>query len=574
MISLCKQILIAFVSLLLFQNSYSLKPKDLALNPLVNISFDSNRTILQLNFLDFPFDGTLIIKRKNPKSNFWEKEYRLNPSTHTFTDTIDSGNEPMEYGVELSTDTLIATGYFIAGNSEKIHWDNGLALILVDETLADSISNELVALRTGMTCDGWTTEVEFVPRSETFNPLYISKLKRLIKRYSQISGDRLRAILFVGRLPVPYTGNYTFDGHSDHIGAFPSDLCYVCYQCNWTDDQEYNVSAKRIENWNVPFDGKFDLVTLDTLVQIAIGRIDFFALPAFRQTETELVKRYIRKNLAFRSGGLNQPFRALIDDGFGMSSKESFATSAWLNFKVLVDTIVEGKFLENVTQNDFLFAYGCNSGSYTSVWSVVESRDASIRNLRVAFAFLFGSYLWDWDVKDNLLRSVLASDSMVVGVGWMGRPYWHLHHLWLDEPIANSLIQTYNNQSLYRSLGIFGYRGAHLQFFGDPTLKLFYPKPIENLSFLLDKNYNYLKLRWALPLDTNGFVGFIVLKSRQKYSDYQLITPLPLKNFNFIDDKVYKGKSFYIVRPVYRYSTRFGNVFRLGIGKMVEVSNE
>lgn len=527
-----------------------------------------------MNFGVLPFDGTLTIKSKNPSANLWEKEQKFHIIPYTFYDTISSDREVVEYGIELENDSLIATGYFIAGNSEAIHWNNGLALILVDETLADSIHKEIEELRLWMICDGWSTEFELVPRSETFNPLYVSKLKRLINRYIQTDGDRLRAILLIGRLPVPYTGNYTFDAHSDHIGAFPSDLFYVCNNCNWTDDSEFNLSAIREENWNAPFDGKYDLSTLDTLVRIAIGRIDFFNLPFFQQTEAELVRRYIRKDLAFRNGRLTRPFRTLIDDGFGTASNESFATSAWLNFEVLGDTIIEGKFLENVTQSDFLFAYGCNSGSYSSVWSVVESKEAANRNLRVGFTFLFGSYLWDWDVENNLLRSVLASDSMVVGVGWMGRPYWHLHHLWLDEPVATSLLRTYNNKSMYRSPGIFGCRGAHIQFFGDPTLKLFYPKTIENLSFLLDKKNNSLQLNWSLPFDTNDFVGVIVLKSRRKYSDYELITPLPLKSFDFVDDKVNKGKSFYIVRPVYRYSTRFGNVFRLGIGKIIEVYNE
>lgn len=527
-----------------------------------------------MNFGDFPFDGTLIIKSKDPNASLWEKEQIFNKIPYTLYDTLSSEREVVEYGIELENDSLIATGYFIAGNSETIQWNNGMALVLIDETLADSIEEEIKELRLSMICDGWSTGLELVPRSETFKPLYVSKLKRLINRYIQINGDRLRAILLVGRLPVPYTGNYAFDAHSDHIGSFPSDLFYVCNKCNWTDDNELNFSARREENWNVPFDGKYDLSTLDATVQIAIGRIDFFNLPAFQQTEAELIRRYIKKDLAFRNGKLRRPFGALIDDGFGTTSSESFATSAWLNFEILCDTIIEGKFLENVTQNDFLFAYGCNSGSYTSVWSVVESNEAARKNLRVAFAFLFGSYLWDWDVEDNLLRSVLASDSMVVGVGWMGRPYWHLHHLWLDGPIATSLLLTYNNKSMYRSAGIFGYRGAHIQFLGDPTLKLFYPKSIENLTFSLDKKNNRLKLSWTSPSDTSGFVGAIVLKSGQKYSDYELVTPRPLKCFDFVDDEVDKGKTFYIVRSVYRDSTRFGNVFRLGLGQLIEVQNE
>lgn len=527
-----------------------------------------------MSFGVLPFDTTLIIKSKNPNASLWGKEQRFNKIPLRFYDTISLEPGVVEYGIELENDSLIATGYFIAGNSEKLQWNNGLALLLVDETLADSIYKEIEELRLSMICDGWATKLEFVPRSETFNPLTVSKLKRLINRYIQIERDRLRAILLIGRLPVPYTGNYTFDAHTDHIGAFPSDLFYVCNKCNWTDENEFNFSSAREENWNVPFDGKYDLSILDAPVQIAIGRIDFFNLPAFPQTEAELLRRYIKKNLAFRNGRFTRPFGALIDDGFKMASNESFATSAWINFEVLCDTIIEGKFLENVTQSDFLLAYGCNSGSYTSVWSVVETNETVSNNLRVGFAFLFGSYLWDWDVENNLLRSVLASDSMVVGVGWMGRPYWHLHHLWLDEPIATSLLRTYNNKSTYRSAGVYGYRGAHIQFFGDPTLKLFYPKSIENLKFSLDKGNNLVQLSWTMPTDTNGFVGAIVLKSRQKYFDYELVTPQPLKSLDFVDEKVGKGKSFYIVRSVYRYSTKFGNVVRLGLGRLIEVNNE
>lgn len=566
-------LLVLFV-LFAISRAYSLTPKDLALIPNVRIFSDSNQIIVKINFARFPFDGTLSIKSKRPDFSYWEKVKRFDNPSQTYFDTIDINSEPIEYGIELENDSLFASGFVIVGNSKRIHWDNGLVLILVDQSLADSITAEIDSLRLAMACDGWGSQVERVPRSQSFNPLYVSKVKRLIQRYIDVYGNKLRAVLLLGRIPVPYSGNYTFDGHPDHFGAFPSDLFYVCDDCSWTDEGEFNISAKRTENWNAPFDGKFDQTSLDTLVRIAIGRIDFFDLPAFNHSEVELTKKYIAKNLAFRNGRLKKPFRALIDDGFGLDSKESFSTSAWLNFSILADSVVEGKFLENVTARDYLFAYGCNSGSYTSVWSVVDIDQARDNNLRVAFAFLFGSYLWDWDNENNLLRGILASDSMVIACGWMGRPYWHFHHLWLDEPFAFSLLRTYNNQFLYRSPGMFGYRGVHIEYFGDPTLKIYYPCRIENPKFYFDRQNHSVALKWEPPVDTVGFVGTIILKSKQKFMGYELITTNPVTEFEYIDKKPETGTSFYIFRPVYHFQTKFGNVLRLGLGKFIEVKTE
>lgn len=553
----------------LYLPAKSFTPKDFALNPNINFLTINGKKIIQMNFNEFPFDGTLFIKSKRIESESWDwiKSY-CEPSKVIF-DTLEF--EPTEYGIELVNDSLIASQYLILGNSDSIYWDNGAALILIDKTLFDSIASEIDLLRLAMFCDGWATAVEIVPRCEGFNPLYVSKIKRLINSYIDLYESRLRAVLLIGRIAVAYTGNYTFDGHSDHIGAFPSDLFYVCRKCNWTDDYEYNTTASRTENLNVPFDGKYDQTTLNADIQVAIGRIDFFNLFSLNRSEVELMKKYIAKNLNFRLGGMQKPFRALVDDGFGFASSESFATFAWLNFPVLADTIIEGKFLENIEKEDFLLAYGCNSGSYTSLWSVIDVEQAKRSNLRIAFPFLFGSYLWDWDSENNLLRSVLAAEGKVVGVGWVGRPFWHFHHQWLDRPMAFSLVNTFNNKFLYRSMGKFGYRGAHIEFLGDPTLKLFYPKPIEKPYYSLDRNSKNIVLKWEAPLDTNGFIGTIILKSRQKYSTFELITSEPNENFEYIDFEIEKGSTFYIIRSVYRFNTKYGSVLRLGLGKLLEV---
>lgn len=544
-------------------------PKDYVVQPIFKIITDSANQYIEIKFDAKYKEDTIIIKQKPLQSLEWIKFDTLKIGNLTFNDTLED-SVLMEYGFVIRSDSQSAFGYYVVGNKQQIQSFWGKVLILVDSTIFDYLKEEITLFQKDLENDGWIAELRKVPRAEKFNPFEIRKVKRIVNSYKKRWGKDFKALILVGCVPIPYSGNYSFDGHSNHFGAFPSDLVYVVDGSSLSDELEYNLTAEREENWNVPFDFKFDQTTTPHSISIAVGRIDFHNLTFFKENEVQLLKKYFNKNHMFRRGKTSQNFNGLIDDGFGTQSNEIFSANAWMNFFSLCDTISEGKFFENITNRYFHCSYACNSGSYTSIWSAINSEQCANYNLYSTFVFLFGSYFWDWDTKDNLLRSILASSPNVLLATWIGRPFWHFHHFISNSPFATSFIQTINNQQNYESTGKYGYKGMHIELLGDPTLRFFYPRVVENFSLELLESKR-VKLTWTSSSPKENCFGYQILRKSHNQEHFQEIAVLPIENNTFTDTLQTNGRYSYQIKLLYRRNTNFGSFIHPSIGITQEI---
>ena len=89
-------------------------------------------------------------------------------------------------------------------------------------------------------------------------------------------------LYLLGNIPVPYSGLMAPDGHSpDHVGAWPADVFYADFDGEWADESINSSGASRVENKNIPGDGKFDKSQNDADIKYPVGRIDFYNLTSF-----------------------------------------------------------------------------------------------------------------------------------------------------------------------------------------------------------------------------------------------------------------------------------------------------
>lgn len=544
-------------------------PKDYVVFPKVSLQEDSIHLALKIE-LEEKYKNYLIqIKKKTPFYEQWESSFTLPFGTNSFSGYIPKSNV-YEFGLICSSDTISSYGYYLIGEKNEIETYWGNVLILVDSSIAKDINDELNQFLSDLENDGWYAEIRLVPRTETYNPIEFRKVKRIVNAFKRKWKENFKVLLLVGRIAVPYTGNYAFDGHIDHAGAFPSDLCYVVDDSLLTDGLEFNTSASREANWNVPFDTKFDETTIPTTISIAVGRIDFFNLNDFKVKESDLIRNYFTKNHKFRFGLFESSNNGLIDDGFGTQSEEIFSANAFMNFYAICDTIIEGKLFENLNKRYFRFAYACNSGSYTSIWSAINSEQCAKYDIRATFLFLFGSYNWDWDTKNNLLRSALASSPNVLITAWIGRPFWHFHHFAFGFPFANSFIATANNSNLYQSTSKYGTRGMHLEILGDPTLRMEYNAPVSNFWFEIDSNKQLL-LRWSSPKDTTNLIGYQISKKRKVETIYKQVAVVKKESEYFLESSVNGGTWNYQIKALYLRRNKFGSYINPSIGRSIEI---
>jgi hypothetical protein len=116
------------------------------------------------------------------------------------------------------------------------------------------------------------------------------------------------------------------------------------------------------------------LLGSDNSADIAVGRVDFFDMPAFAKSEATLLKDYLKKLHEYKIGAYKPQRRALIDDNFGAFSGEAFSASGWGNFSTLVgrnsilncDTANKADYLGTMDTASYLWSYGCGAGGYTS----------------------------------------------------------------------------------------------------------------------------------------------------------------------------------------------------------------
>ncbi len=464
--------------------------------------------------------------------------------------------------------------YLCVGNEIESGDYYGRALLLIDETIADSLKREIFRFEKDIIGDGWALSAVEVPRTEKFDGAAVLKIKRTIDSVAAASSEKLEAVVILGRVAVPYSGDFAADGHKNHRGAWVADSYYADLDGEWTDESAFDTLAERKENRNVPGDGKFDQNQIPSDAELAVGRIDFYGIRKLGKTEIELLRGYLDKNHNFRTGRLSYASRGIIDDNFGMYG-EAFASCAWMNFSALLgaDSSMAGDFVDSVGSKINLWIYGCGAGSNYGVSGAISLEDLSSKIVPGVFSALFGSYNGDWDNPDNILVSCLASDSPTLTCSWAGRPFWHFHRMSIGEPIGFSARLSLNNQYLYRSSGLYGYRFTHVSLLGDPTLRMFPEIPPRNLQakVRVSENKAQVSLAWEYDGDSSDLLGFCVYRASSYFSKFEKLTKEPIKETSFIDREPLKGSSIYMARAVRKRKTSSAVIRDYSGGAFAEV---
>ena len=475
----------------------------------------------------------------------------------SFTDSNVEKGISYEYEVRktitVSGSSITSPGYLFGGNEiPPIHF-RGHYLILAETNAYTALESKLLRLKKDLEMDGW---VVIIRTTESNAP--VPSVKDIIRQVHQNTGGKLSTVLLFGRVPVPYSGVIRPDGHPDHEGAWPADVYYADIDGNWTDNIINSTVADNSRHHNIPGDGKFDQSILPSDVELEVGRVDFFDLPAFSKSEFQLLEDYLDKNHEFRNGRIIMPRRGIIQNNFP-SFEEAFGQTALNNFTRFfgIDSVRYGEYRNTLRNNPYLWSYGCGGGSYTSASGITNTTNFAVDSLQTIFTALFGSYFGDWDSRNNLLRAALASGTTLTNV-WAGRPHWYFHHMAMGRHIGFSTKITQNN-SFYPTG--FGGRMIHVALMGDPGLTMYPYSAIDDISVSVDKN--------AITVDviSDHNEGFYFYLKQDQEEEYALINENPHMEKSFELNCIDKGIYQIMVRAVKREENASGNFMNLSIGK-------
>ncbi len=468
------------------------------------------------------FTGTHRIYKRNLFD--WGKSFNFvtefNQNTLEYSLSSSDTETPTEWLINRvdGSGNIISLGYIASAKDYKPDINRGWVHLLIDSTYAAPLKDELDNLIFELRNLGHFVTFNYASRNAT--PTEVKNIL-MDSVYSKLSkaGKPLESIYIIGHVPVPYSGyfsstghRYPPDGHAEgsgnHTGAWPADCFYGDFDGSWTDARVTCTTGNQARHHNEPGDGKFDAsVIIGTgtegtwsPIEIQVGRVDFFNMPAFLESDTSLLKDYLLRCSDWRNGKIKVIKHALIDNNFGSLN---LASSGYQNFPCFVgiDSVFDDRdyFTFQNTEN-YLWSYGCGAGSYKSCNGIGTTNDFANNkgNFSNAFTMLAGSYFGDWDSQNNLLRAALASGSLATF--WGGIPKWYVHHMALGSNIGLGAWLTMNNNNEYFN-GFFNgsAQGIHIALIGDPTLTLAPPKPVSNVK--ISSIDGKVELNWDAPSD-------------------------------------------------------------------------
>lgn len=463
--------------------------------------------------------------------------------------------------------TMQGFGYKVIG-VDPDPYVNRKVLVLVDETVVEPLSEELDRLYMDLQKEGWFVVSKEVPRAEEFDGDKVREVKDII--LDEDDNGEIDLIFLLGRVPVPYSGGFGVTGnipdrHGDHNGAWPADVYYGdLNEGGWTDFQINLTTPRRDANDNVPSDGKFDQSEIPSDIEIGVGRVDFYNMPGFADSEVELLRKYLDKNHAYRSGEMDLVKRALIDDNFAARNyPEGFAGSGWRAASSFLanDSVSKKDWFSTMSTDNYLFAYGTGGGTYVSAGGVGNSTNFSENQVNGVFTMLFGSYFGDWDHENAFMRAALASEPSILTCSWAARPHWYIHHMGQAYPIGYSTRLSQNNRNTYypnlintqQGWGIYSFamRYVHVALMGDPTLTLYRNEAsvVEGPTNgeAIQEGYQKIKIDWDPPMD-DGIHYWDVFRALPDEGYYVKVNDEPISEDEFYDDYNYDGTVNYLVR--------------------------
>jgi hypothetical protein len=553
----CTLFVVVLLGSIPVSNLQAQQPKDVALPVTATVS--TSPASITISWPNPSASGILVIRRTkgNPGSSWIAVLNVSNSLVNSVIDNTVTAGQTYEYLVQR-TGTITSFGYAHVALQAPVTDYRGKLLVVIDSTSADALGVELKQLKDDMRGDGW----EIVPMK--IGPAAtVTSVKAMIKAQYDADPTKVKAVLLFGRVPVPYSGNSAWDGHSDHVGAWPCDNYYADMDGIWTDASVSNTSATRVANQNVPGDGKFDQSYMPSAAELQVGRVDFRRLSqsTFGLSEIELLRRYLVKDHLWRSGQYTVSNKALVDDNFGFFNGEAFAENGFRNAHPLMPAanIVEGDFFNDTDSQSFLLGYGCGGGWYQGASGVGSSSNFGTDSVNVVFSALFGSYFGDWDHEtDPFMPAAIASRGGILTCAWQGRPHWFQHAFASGETIGYCTQETQNAQFNNGFIGTFGESGAHVALMGDPTLRAHIVAPPSNIS--LAQACTHVNVSWTASA-TAGVLGYHVYRSDKIDGLFTRISGSLVNGTNFTDMAPLADTLYYQVRAIKQESTPAGGIY-------------
>ncbi len=513
--------------------------------------------------------NSYVVYRKLKEDTSWGAGTTLPGSATTFTDYAVSEGSAYEYQiVKYATYGYVGYGYIYAGiNAPLIENRGKLILIVAADTV--SLAGELATLQSDLTGDGWVVIRHDVSPND--DP---ASVKNLIVSDYYADPGQVKAVFLFGHVPIVMSGSLDYDAHGAR--PLPADGFYG------------DIDG----NWHLELDPASRPSYMPSDIELMVGRVDFFDMPGVGApipwpSETELLRRYLNKDHAWRNKLFTVPRRALMANRTGDYLGQAFAASGYRNFQPFVGpgNIIEANVADSAPQDQrwislaaggaWLWTFGSGAGldnvisqlgthgAYNDVWST----DLVAQDAKVVFSMFYGSHFGDWTGTDNIMRAMLATPSMGLTACIVGVPHWFCHHMAMGEPIGYSTRLTMNNSTLYQNQSNALTRAVFINLLGDPSLRMEPVAPPYGLWAYTNTDGADV-LAWSPSADP--VLGYHVYRSDSSSGPFTRVTSVPVSGTSFSDPAAVTGT--YMVRAIALQANPSGSYYNPSQGIFVQIN--
>ncbi|MCP4331522.1 MAG: hypothetical protein GY785_02610 [Gammaproteobacteria bacterium] len=456
-----------------------------------------------------------------------------------------------EYRISRPSKERIETGYWTTGLKLPAEETRGVALVIVDETIAEALAPRLDRFMLDLTGDGFRVVRHEVPRGNNKDRVANLRAARKIRAWIQGQYNTAHylphALILIGHVPIVTSGNSRPDGHAPRDAE--TDLFYADTNAVWRDDGK----GILIHN-TIPSDH----------IEMQVGRIDFSKLPEPFDDEVSLLKRYFDKNHHWRHGRLGDLRQAYGD------STHLFVEHDALRNIVGPDHFVWGSHHEAGTRQPWLFGVDFGSSKY--------SEYTKKKSIKAIFTINFGSNKLYFTRKFQM-RAMLAQQWYVLTTGWGARPAWQLHPMALGKSIGYSHLRTVNNGASSQGLGSLEYtptgnypliNPVWVNLLGDPTLRPFPLQPVRNLR--AESRDGGVQLEWSAANSEAG-TQYRIYRAAERFGPYQALNSSELHDGNRYVDSDPIPDAWYMVRSHSLKEVHAGSFYRFSQGTYTTLEN-
>ncbi len=499
-------------------------------------------------------------------------------NTATWTDTNVTLGSAYEYQISRNTGTQTATGYLTACIKYDQTNHKGRMLLVVDNSFEISLATEIQQLQNDLTYDGWFVETIYVPRATTWETesSILTVKNAITAAYNNApTNDKPKHLFLLGHIPVARSGQGAFapDGHDENKGARGADCFYADIDGVFTDVATYNPGNIDVKAINLPGDLKWDQDFIPSELEMAFGRVDFANIGGSSQTELQLLQSYLNRlhNYRIVASGYDMGNKTAFNFGYDNSNDGSYRSLIPLSGTTNVDQY----------SGIVIFPLWVNqNGPYQVFMQNVEIPHPVAWDDNGMNATIFSSdqsYWGYWDDAQNSwgaghIRNLLSKPTKCLGILYTTSAVNLFHQTGMGETMGWSIkrIMDHNQtNNLYQKpeqdYDTWEFWGrTHLQYHGDPTLRLNQVIPPTNVEIAMNNGYQII---WNASTDSN-IVGYHVYRSYTENGPFERLTTTPITDLFYNDGELTTVIRYYLVKAIKLETTGSGTYLNPSIGVM------